>query len=453
MSSKEEMNEDMKEDVTIQELELLENVIDSTQDPLIPSSGVCFKDFQANDGGGFNTKKRKKDFPYQESTIVKQFKNYEVKPEVRKVIKQVVNETDDIEENDDKFNQLQEISKKQVSYQELKSTFEKDNFKIIQGAIYGWINSNKNLILRKKSDVVHHYNNLFYYEKVSIEERKKKIDYFQKSSFINKWLKDENMRTYEYIDFIPFDTYNPRNNKHTYNLWKGFKAEKYEPINDTDKVNKLIEPIINHLKEVICGEHYIFMIQYLASIIQRPSIPTGVIVLIQGLQGTGKGLIFDTFRINILGELLSKQTEGLAPIFDRFSNAMLNKLLIQADEINMSEFLNHNIKEKLKNRATVRTIQYKKKGIDPFDIKNYANFILTTNNYNSAVIPFDDTRFVVFEANDKYLHNAKYLTDLHNHLKKEEVSRAFFEYLLSVDLSNIYNFQVMRPKTDYYNVI
>jgi hypothetical protein len=140
MSSKEEMNEDMKEDVTIQELELLENVIDSTQDPLIPSSGVCFKDFQANDGGGFTTKKRKKDFPYQESTTtVKQFENYEVIPEVQKVIKQVVNETDDIEEKDDKFNQLQEISKKQVSYQELKSTFEKDNFKIIQGALYGWI--------------------------------------------------------------------------------------------------------------------------------------------------------------------------------------------------------------------------------------------------------------------------------------------------------------------------
>ena len=88
----------------------------------------------------------------------------------------------------------------------------------------------------------------------------------------------------------------------------------------------------------------------------------------------------------------------------------------------MSEFLNNNIKEKFKNRATIGTIQYEKKGIDPFDIKNYANFILTTNNDNSVVIPFDDRRFVVFKANDKYLNNAKYFTDLHNHLNKEEVS-------------------------------
>ena len=49
-----------KEDVTIQELELLENMIDSTKDPPIPSGGVWFEDLQsmlkehaANGGGGF----------------------------------------------------------------------------------------------------------------------------------------------------------------------------------------------------------------------------------------------------------------------------------------------------------------------------------------------------------------------------------------------------------------
>ena len=73
-------------------------------------------------------------------------------------------------------------------------------------------------------------------------------------------------------------------------------------------------PIIQHFKEIICGEDYLYVLQYLASIIQRPSKPTGVILLIQGSQGSGKGTPFDFFRTKILGENLSTQTEGLSPI-------------------------------------------------------------------------------------------------------------------------------------------
>jgi hypothetical protein len=79
-------------------------------------------------------------------------------------------------------------------------------------------------------------------------------------------------------------------------------------------------------------------------------------------------------------------------------------------------------------------------------IKNYANFILTTNNDNSVVIPYDDRRFVVFQTTDKYLHNTKYFTDLHNHLKRHDVSRAFYEYLKDLDISHIDNFQFITYK-------
>ena len=343
------------------------------------------------------------------------------------------------------------MTEKYISYEELKKSFELNNFKIIKGAIYGWIDSNKKLNLCKKSDFVNHYENLYFYETKNKKVKKENVDVLEKLPFIVRWLKDDKIRTYEHIDFIPYDIYREDVDKNIYNLWTGFRAEKYEPINDISKINDLISPIIHHLKEVICGEHYIFMLKYLASIIQRPSRPTGVIILLKGLQGTGKGTIFDNFREFVLGDELSIQTEGLTPIFDRFSNVMVNKLLVQADEISMGEFLSNNIKEKIKNRTTIKQIQYEKKGIDPITINNYSNFILTTNNDNSIVLPYDDRRFVVFQTTDKYLHNTEYFNNLHNHLKREDVSRAFYEYLKNLDISDISNFQDIRPKTDYYN--
>lgn len=339
--------------------------------------------------------------------------------------------------------------KKNTSYEDLKTEFEKTNFKIIHGSIYGWIDTDIKLNLCKKSDLINHYENLFYQEKVIEKVNKVEQEVVKQKSFINRWLKDENIRTYEHIDFIPPDIHNSKK-QHIYNLWSGFQAEKFPKI-ENDVMFPLIMPIIQHIKDVICGEHYLFMIQYLASIIQRPSKPTGVILLIQGSQGSGKGSIFDFFRTKVIGEELSKQTEGLSPIFDRFSNVMVNKLLIQADEISMGECIGNNNLEKLKNRTTIGTVQYEKKGIDPIVIKNYANFILTTNNDNSIKIPYDDRRFCVFQTTDKYKGDTKYFTDLHNHLAKEEVARAFFEYLKSVDISSISNFQNIRPKTEYYH--
>ena len=339
--------------------------------------------------------------------------------------------------------------KKHTSYDELKIEFEKTNFKIIHGSIYGWIDTDKTLNLCKKSDLINHYENLFFQEKVMEKVNKVEQEVVKQKPFINKWLKDENILTYEHIDFIPPDIYNS-DKKHIYNMWSGFKAEKLPEINKDERMS-LIMPIIQHFREVICGEHYPFMLQCLASIIQRPSKPTGVILLIQGSQGSGKGSIFDFFRTRILGEELSKQTEGLSPIFDRFSNVMVNKLFIQADEISMGECVGNNNLEKLKNRTTIGTVQYEKKGIDPIVINNYANFILTTNNDNSIKIPYDDRRFCVFQASDKYKGNTEYFSNLHEHLERDDVARAVYDYLKEFDISTIKNFQNIRPKTDYYH--
>jgi hypothetical protein len=352
---------------------------------------------------------------------------------------------------DDNKDFYDKLTFKYISYDELKTKFEENNFKLIDRSSYAWIDSNKKIHYHIRKNLKSHYENLYFYEKVIKKVKKEEIEILEKVLFVDKWLKDENIRTYEHVDFIPYDIFDATKNKNIYNLWGGFRAEKYKPINDDLKINELMEPIIHHLIDVLSGDNYIYILQYLASIIQRPSKPTGVIILLAGLQGTGKGTIIDNFRKYILGDELSSQSEGLTPIFDRFSSVMENKLLVQADEISMGEFLSNNIKEKIKNRTTIDKIQNEKKCIDPTTINNYVNFIFTTNNDNSVVIPYDDRRFCVFKATEKYLRNTEYFDKLHDYLKREDVSRAFYEYLKNLDISHITNFQNIRPKSEYYN--
>ena len=57
----------------------------------------------------------------------------------------------------------------------------------------------------------------------------------KEKSIINVWLKDEKMRTYEKIDFLPGQTAPPN----VYNTFKGYKAEK-QPLIKTNVEESLI---------------------------------------------------------------------------------------------------------------------------------------------------------------------------------------------------------------------
>ena len=114
------------------------------------------------------------------------------------------------------------------------------------------------------------------------------------------WLADENRRQYERIDFIPNIEDCP---VEIYNLFKGFKAEKYRPEKamTEDEILFNILPIKNHLDYLTTGNSD-YILNWMANIIQTPHIKSEVAPLIRdegGLivegGGTGKNLLFEWF--------------------------------------------------------------------------------------------------------------------------------------------------------------
>jgi hypothetical protein len=243
------------------------------------------------------------------------------------------------------------IGKEEASYPKDKVNFEKNHFKTMFPPAITTIDENGDVIIQKISEFSSSYAHI----KTTIVNPAKE-NALEVRDFVSIWLHDESMRIYDKFDFYPIINDCPPNH---YNLFKGFKAEKYEPIEDKTTIPELIEPIIYHLK-IIAQDDYQFMLQYLAHIIQFPNKKTKVNIVVAGKDGTGKSIIFDYFREMILGDKLSVQTDNMDDLFNQFSNLLVKNLFLQIDEISCDDFKNKK-GERLKNIIVAPKIKLEKK--------------------------------------------------------------------------------------------
>ena len=216
-----------------------------------------------------------------------------------------------------------------------------------------------------------------------------------------------------------------------------------------EQVDEAFKRFAQHIFDVVGDEKVRdFLLDYFASIIQHPENKTGVVILLQGPQGCGKGTIFDTFR-KIVGHDASFQTaKAKAQLFGRFSNGLKNRVFVQVDEAkDLTE-----IDELIKDLATNDRREFEDKGVTPYTLKVYANLVVTSNVDHPVKISDTERRWVAIKCTDKHSDkdSETYYNSLHDFLKKQESVRALFQYFMSRDISHIRNFQAIRPITDYY---
>lgn len=335
----------------------------------------------------------------------------------------------------------------EVSYYKDKEEFEKNHFKIMYPPSYVSIDDIGELYIQHTETFHQSYS----HKSTKVLKGENDKAYIDEVPFTKVWIYDKNIRVYDKADFYPDRSKCPQN---VYNLFKGFKAESYEPINNKERVEELVKPIIHQL-QVIAQEHYEFLIIFYAFIIQYPQLKTNVNIVISGKDGCGKSIVNDFYRKKILGDELSGQTDDTDNLFSRFSNIFVKKLFLQIDEISIEDFTKKKL-EKLKNITTCNTIKYEKKGFDEITINNYVNTIMTTNNDFTIPISQTDRRNIFFRCDERYVGDYTYWNEFSSHIEKIEVARAFYEYLLNYDLSSVLKgfkvesgLQFIRPTTEY----
>jgi len=344
---------------------------------------------------------------------------------------------------DNKLKYQEIILCEEQSYTKVKESFEKDKFKLISPSVYCIENKDdvNPLDIFRKSDFSNSYENVYYYDKNSPTENYKK-------KFLKSWYGDEDIRTYNKMDFIPDKTKCPKN---VYNLFTGFEVNKHQ-----DKFNydeSKINLILNHIKILVNNDDdsFNYFIKWLAHILQKPNELSRVAIVLVSEQGAGKNIFLSFFADKILGKKYYHSSEDIDSVFGKYAEGLKNKLLVNLDEATGKDTFR--TVESIKAKITNPTILYEKKYVSSITLRNYARFIFTSNNMTPVKIDIDDRRYSVFKSSSEHIKlKDEYFEPLKEQMDNLESQKIFYEYLMNIDINN-FNFEKERPITEIYKDI
>lgn len=173
------------------------------------------------------------------------------------------------------------------------------------------------------------------------------------------------------------------------NTYRPSKPSKSKPRTVTT-IPRDTAAIIDHVfsNEVDLIEHFH---NWVACIVQYAAV-TGTAWVWHGVQGTGKGLLF-----NLLSHVLGHSNcinVRMDTLESQFTGTFRNKQLINIDEIqtSASRYEQSTIIPKIKQFITQNTINYRAMYAEGKDAPNYANLILSSNHHDPVIVPRDDRR-------------------------------------------------------------
>lgn len=175
-----------------------------------------------------------------------------------------------------------------------------------------------------------------------------------------------------------------------YNPSEYYKAGTFpNPVTAPPTIHKVVSHVLGHDQATI--DHFY---NWLAVIAQNLA-PTGTAWVLQGVQGTGKGVLFHQILTPIFGDenVVAKRMEELESEFTGF---MENKFIVFIDEIESGRSLYHSkVTAKLKNLIVEPMISIRKMYHPPYMAKNYSNMIFASNKPAAVEVAPDDRRFNV----------------------------------------------------------
>ncbi len=207
------------------------------------------------------------------------------------------------------------------------------------------------------------------------------------------------------------------------------------------EVNKeIMNPILWHVLNIICDgneelNEYIW--NWWAYLVQKPEKkPQTILVLKFTLQQCGKNIITDFIGDKVLRQHLHFATSDLEKILGRFNSAIQARKLIVMNETGMSSGEWYKFNGHLKSLITEGKVAIERKGLETRRLKDFAGYMVTSNQDTPLKIDIGDFRIVCFEVSARCKDNIPYFDRLGEILDHPDAPGAVMAYLLSRDLSN-----------------
>jgi Family of unknown function (DUF5906)/Bifunctional DNA primase/polymerase, N-terminal len=173
-----------------------------------------------------------------------------------------------------------------------------------------------------------------------------------------------------------------------------------------------------------------WLIAFMADAIQHPNRPAGVSVVLQGDQGVGKGIVWNSFGA-LFGRHFIHVTDP-RHVVGNFNSHLADKLLIFVDEGFFAGDRRH--AAVLKGMITEPRVIIEPKGINAFSIPNYRRVVFASNEDWVVPAGLDERRFAVFRVNGRRSQDRKYFGAIIDELKGGGYEALMYD-LMHFDLS------------------
>lgn len=308
----------------------------------------------------------------------------------------------------------------------------------------------------------------------------------RKEKFIDVWKKDEDLREYQTVDFIPRNKTESEikserlTDQHIdyLNLFTGYHdcIKKIElPKTPDGKVDEskikrrvaLWIDIVKNLCECETNENgetigetkeeksakeqgYEFYVSWLGQHISDPQNRTGISVIMQGQQGTAKNLHFLPIKL-MVGMRHVLETSSMSDLFGEHAEGFKNKLFAVLNEIEGKDTID--FEGQLKSITTEDTKVINAKFQAPVTLMNFLALLLTSNKMNCIKVDVmsGNRRWSAFRATSKYAYcsgryNKKQWASIREDWSSPEFIAALYYYLTAIiDWKSILTSEI--PKT------
>ncbi len=202
--------------------------------------------------------------------------------------------------------------------------------------------------------------------------------------------------------------------------------------------------IVSFIKEVICnGDRNLFyyLRDFLAHMLQKPEEKPGVMIVLIGGQGTGKGTFYSLLRK--IWPITTLEVSNIEHVTGGFNAALERNYVVCMDEALFSG--QKQAMDRLKSLITEPSITIEQKYEPRRSLISIHRFFASSNHDHFGNIAIDDRRFVFCNVSDQYQGNYGYFKDLYDAINDPNQISGIIKALKLIDLSN-FNIRA-KPKT------
>jgi len=236
------------------------------------------------------------------------------------------------------------------------------------------------------------------------------------------------------------------------NLFRGFgfDSNECEQFCDFALDGFDLNNVLQHIHDIWCGSNLVifsYVMKWFAAPLQSPGRKLRTMLLIQGLQGTGKGIVLELLR-GIYGEY-SLFCTNLDDVLGKFNSSIFGKILCIFDEFKLRK-QNRDAShfERLKDFVTEDTLNLRRLYSETEEQNQFCNFVAISNNDNVGLFNEGRDRRIVYISLERKIQDSRFFKRFANWVHDPRGLKSFYWYLTTqVDLSG-WN-ETDKPITDY----